>query len=128
MRDEKKYNKIYSNLIDRIKLSINFGLGQAWCNFEVTLPTRQTSVSQYEPISHGKVAKFVVVSDTELPILLTATTLALTVEPVTKLYGEAFSAVIGTVHYRLAMIVESEPLQLVVSCVKVLPFDYMIAI
>jgi hypothetical protein len=74
------------------------------------------------------VANVVEVSDTELPILLTATTLAFTADPVTKLYGEAFSAVIGTVHCRLAIIVESEPLQLVVSCVKVLPLDCMIAI
>ena len=73
-------------------------------------------------------ANVVEVSDTELPILLTATTLAFTAEPVTRVYGEALSVVIGIVQYRLAMIVGSEPLQLVVSCVKVLPFDYIIAI
>ena len=83
---------------------------------------------QVEPISHVKVAKLVLVSDTALPILLTATTLALTAEPVTRLNGDALSVVIGTEQYRLAMIVASEPLQLVVSYVKVLPFDYMIAI
>lgn len=83
---------------------------------------------QVEPISHVKVAKLVLVSDTALPILFTATTLALTAEPVTRLNGDALSVVIGTEQYRLAMIVASEPLQLVVSYVKVLPFDYMIAI
>ena len=83
---------------------------------------------QVEPISHVKVAKLVLVSDTALPILFSATTLALTAEPVTRLNGDALSVVIGTEQYRLAMIVASEPLQLVVSYVKVLPFDYMIAI
>ena len=82
---------------------------------------------QVEPISHVRVAKVVLVSDTALPILFTATTLALTAEPVTRLYGNALSVVIATVHYRVLMIVESEPLQLA-SYVKVLPFDYIIAI
>ena len=70
---------------------------------------------QDEPISHVKVAKLVDVSDTELPILLIATTFALTAEPVTKLYGDAFNTETGTVQYVCPMIVESEPLQLVVS-------------
>jgi hypothetical protein len=80
------------------------------------------------PISHVNVANVVEVSETELPILLTAKTLAFTSEPVTRLYGVALSVVIGTVHYRFDMMVESDPLQLVRSYVNVLPFDYMIAI
>lgn len=83
---------------------------------------------QDEPISHGKVANVVEVSETVLPILLNAATLAFTAEPVTRLYGEALSAEIGTVQDRFVIIVELAPLQLTVSYVKVLPLDYMIAI
>jgi len=85
-------------------------------------------VFQDEPISHVRVAKVVLVSDTELPMLFTATTLALTAEPVTKRNGDAFSVVIGTVHDKAEIIVASEPLQFTVSYVKVLPFTYIIAI
>jgi len=74
------------------------------------------------------VANVVDVNETELPTLLKAASLALTAEPDTRLYGEALSAAIGTVQDKFVIIVESAPLQLVVSCVKVLPLDYMIAI